>query len=72
MRIFRCAGVVVTLLVLSGCGEKAPLPNPEPMGADDFRRELVDVLLLMSAHVRVECGEPVRHAPDHIANPGRS
>ena len=49
MRIFQCGGVVGALLALSGCGESTSLPTAEPMGADDFRRELVDVPL---------CGTP--------------
>jgi len=49
LRIFRCAGVVAALLVLCGCGDLTRPPAGEPMNADDFRRELVDVPL---------CGTP--------------
>jgi hypothetical protein len=49
LRIFSCAGVVGTLLVLFGCGDQSPPPAGAPMNADDFRRELVDVPL---------CGTP--------------
>jgi len=49
LQIFRCAGVVVALLLLSGCWESTPPSAGEPMSADDFRRELVDVPL---------CGTP--------------
>ena len=49
MRTFRRAGVVVTLLMLAGCGDTTPVPTAEPMGIDDFRRELINVPL---------CGTP--------------
>ena len=49
MRIFRCAGGLVALLALAGCWESTPPPAGQPMSADDFRRELVDVPL---------CGTP--------------
>jgi hypothetical protein len=49
LRFLRCAGAITTLLMLCGCWDKAPPPAGEPMSADDFRRELVDVPL---------CGTP--------------
>jgi hypothetical protein len=49
LRIFRRAVAILTLQVLSGCGESTPPVTAEPMGADDFRRELVNVPL---------CGTP--------------
>jgi len=49
LQFLRRAGVVTALLVLAGCWEQAPPPAGEPMSADDFRRELVDVPL---------CGTP--------------
>ena len=39
----------MTLLALPGCGDSTPPVTAEPMGPDEFRRELVDVPL---------CGTP--------------
>jgi hypothetical protein len=49
LQIFRWAGVGVALLVLSACWESTPPSAGEPMSADDFRRELLDLPL---------CGTP--------------
>jgi len=49
LRIFRCASLAAALLVQSGCGDSTSSPAGQPMSADDFRRELVDVPL---------CGTP--------------
>jgi hypothetical protein len=49
MQIFRSAGVGLVLLALSSCRESTQTSAGEPMSADDFYRELVDVPL---------CGTP--------------
>lgn len=52
MQIFRRAGVaLLLLLMLTGCWEREPANPPagQPVSADDFRRELVDLPL---------CGTP--------------
>jgi hypothetical protein len=52
LAIFRRAGIAIALLTLTGCWERGPAKPPpagQPVSADDFRRELVDVPL---------CGTP--------------
>jgi hypothetical protein len=49
LQIFRSAGVGLVLLALSSCREATQTSAGEPMTADDFYRELVDLPL---------CGTP--------------
>ncbi len=51
LQSLRPAGVVVLLLMVTGCGQRqaARPPAGQPVTADDFRRELVDLPL---------CGTP--------------
>jgi hypothetical protein len=51
LHTFRRAGLAAMLLMLTGCGGREPAKPPagQPMSADDFRRELVDLPL---------CGTP--------------
>jgi hypothetical protein len=48
IRLSRAAGLLATL-VLIGCGQAPPPPTAEPLSAEDFRRELVNLPL---------CGTP--------------
>jgi hypothetical protein len=51
LQIFRWSSVAAALLMLTGCWERQPAapPTGQPVSADDFRRELVDLPL---------CGTP--------------